>query len=95
MHVERDHAEARHGLDPLEDEPRAVDELDLDNRRLDAVFLAERRDRPVQPIDELLVRAFRDRRPDRAQKSFASSVVAPMCERPSEVIVRPRGVRWM
>jgi hypothetical protein len=96
MHVERDHAEARLGIDPLEHEAGAVGELDLDDRRLDAVCLAERRDRPVQPPDELLVRALRDRRPDAAaQKSFASSVAAPMCARPSDVIVRPRGVRWM
>jgi hypothetical protein len=96
MDVERDHPEARFGLDLLEHEPEAVGELDLDNGRLDAVGLPERRDRAVQPPDELLVRALRDRRPDgAAQKSFAPSVAAPMCARPSVVIVRPRGVRWM
>ena len=96
MHVQRDHPEAGLGLDPLEHEPEAVGELHLDDRCLDAVRLAECRDRPVQPPDELLVWALRDRRPDAAaQKSFASSVTAPMCTRPSVVIVRPRGVRWM
>ena len=96
MHVQRDHPEARLGLDLLEHEARAVGELDLDHRRLDAVRFAERRDRPVQTADELFVRAFRDRRPDAAaQKSFASCVEAPICPRPSVVIVRPRGVRWM
>jgi hypothetical protein len=96
MDVQRDHPEARLGLDLLEHEAGPVDELDLDYGRFDAVRLAERRDRPVQPPDELLVRAFGNRRPDAAaQKSFAPSVAAPMCTRPSVVIVRPRGVRWM
>jgi hypothetical protein len=96
MDVQRDHPEARLGLDLLEHETGAVGELDLDNGRLDTVRLAERCDRAVQASDELLVRAFRDRRPDgAAQKSFAPSVAAPMCVRPSVVIVRPRGVRWM
>jgi len=96
MHVQRDHAESRLGLDLLEHEARAVGELDLDDGRLDAVRRAERRDRPVKPRDELLVRALRGRRPDAAaQKSFASPAASPMCARPSVVIVRPRGVRWM
>ena len=93
-HVQRHHAEPGLRLDPLQREARAVGELDLDRRRLDAVLLCERRDRAVQPLDECLVRAFGDRRPDAAQKSFASPAgAAPMCARPSFVIVRPRGVR--
>jgi hypothetical protein len=96
MDVQRDHPEARLGVDLLEHEAGAVGELDLDDRRLDTVRLAERRNRPMQPADEFLVRAFRGGRPDAAaQKSFASVVAAPMCARPSVVIVRPRGVRWM
>jgi hypothetical protein len=60
------------------------------------VLLGERADRTVEPFDERLMRAFCDRRPDAAQKSFASAAgAAPMCARPSFVIVRPRGVRWM
>jgi len=49
----------------------------------------------VQPLDERLVRAFWNGRPDAAQKSLLSSAAAPTCARPSFVIVRPRGVRWM
>jgi len=83
-------------LRALEGEARAIGELDLDERRLHAVLLREGADRAVQPLDERLVRAFGDRRPDPAQKSFASEAGgAPMCARPSFVIVRPRGVRWM
>jgi hypothetical protein len=94
--MQRDHAKARVGIDLLEQKAGTVGELDLDDGRLDSVRLAERRDRAVEASDELLVRAFRDRRPDSAaQKSFTSSVAAPMCARPSVVIVRPRGVRWM
>jgi hypothetical protein len=94
--VQRDHPEARLGVDAVEHEARRVRQLDLDDRLLDALLLRERGDRPVEPRDELLVRPFRNRRPDPAQKSFASSSAAtPMCARPSFVIVRPRGVRWM
>jgi hypothetical protein len=94
--MQRHHAEARVRLDLLEHEAGAVYELNLDDGRLDSVRLPERRDRTVQPPDELLVRTLRNRRPDpAAQKSFASSVAEPMCTRPSVVIVRPRGVRWM
>ena len=83
-------------LDAQEREARAVDELDLDGGRLHAVLLGEVADRAVDALDEGLVRAFGDRRPDAAQKSLCSSAgAAPMCARPSFVIVRPRGVRWM
>jgi hypothetical protein len=96
VQVDRDHAEAGLRLDAVEQEARRVDELDLDDRRLDACGGAERGDCAVQSLDESLVRAFGDRRPDAAQKSFASLAgAAPMCARPSVVIVRPRGVRWM
>ena len=91
-----DHAEAGIGIDPVEHEAGRVGQLDLDDRRFDAGLGGERRDRAVQPLDEGFVRALRDRRPDPAQKSLASSAPdAPMCARPSFVIVRPRGVRWM
>ena len=96
MHVERHHPEARLGLDALEHEARAVDELDLDDGVCTPCCLGEGADRPVEALDEGLVRAFGDRRPDAAQKSLCSSAgAAPMCARPSFVIVRPRGVRWM
>src|SRR6185437_5702078 len=51
-HVERHHAEARLGIDPLEDEARSVGELDLDHRLLDAGGFGEGGDRLVQPLDE-------------------------------------------
>ena len=96
MHVQRHHPEARLGLDALQREARAVGELDLDGGRLHAVLLGEVADRPVDALDEGLVRALGHRRPDAAQKSLCSSAgAAPMCARPSFVIVRPRGVRWM
>ena len=71
LHVDRDHPEARLGLDAVEHEAAGVHQLDLDERLLDARRLRERRDRAVQPLDEGLVRALRNRRPDAAQKSFA------------------------
>ena len=83
-------------INSIEQETRRIGELELDDGRLDAVLLREGRDRAKQPRHELLVRALGNRRPDAAQKSFASSAgAAPMCARPSFVIVRPRGVRWM
>ena len=59
--------------------------------------LADRMLQITGVVDERLMRAFGNGRPDTAaQKSFASSFpAAPMCARPSFVIVRPRGVRWM
>ena len=95
LHVDRDHAEAGLGIEAVEHEAGAVDELDLDERLLDTGCLGERRDRPEQALDEGLVRPFRNRRPDDAQKSLVSAGAAPMWARPSLVIVRPRGVRWM
>ena len=95
-HVQRDHPVAGLGLDPLERERGTVGEHDLDRRRLHSVLFGERGNRTLDPLDERLVRPLRDRRPDAAQKSFTSgSGSAPMCARPSFVIVRPRGVRWM
>ncbi len=79
----------------VEHEAAGVHQLDLDDRLLDAHGLREVRDRPVQPLDESLVRALGNRRPDAAQKSWLSSAAEPTCARPSFVIVRPRGVRWM
>ena len=95
LHVDRDHPEAGLGIEAVEHEAGAVDELDLDERLLDTGCLGERRDRPEQALDEGLVRPFRNRRPDDAQKSLVSAGAAPMWARPSFVIVRPRGVRWM
>ncbi|MDX6455666.1 MAG: hypothetical protein QOD48_1773, partial [Gaiellaceae bacterium] len=84
------------GRDLQKHEAGAVDELEVDHRRLDAVLLGERGQRAMQPLDESLVRPFGDRRPDLTQKSFTSAAGgAPTCARPSFVIVRPRGVRWM
>jgi hypothetical protein len=93
--MQRDHPEARLGVEPLEDVAARVQQFDLDERLLDARGRCEGLDRPEQPLDERLVRAFGNGRPDTAQNSFVSAGAAPMCARPSFVIVRPRGVRWM
>jgi hypothetical protein len=63
-HVERHHSEAGLGLDSLEDEPRPVRELDLDERLLDAVDLGERGDCLVDPLDERFVWRRIDGRPE-------------------------------
>jgi len=64
QHVDRDHPEARLGLDPVEDPPRRIGKLDLDYRRGDARRLAELRDGAVDAVDEGLMRAFGDGRPE-------------------------------
>ena len=81
----------------VEEVARAVGQLDLDVRLLDAVVGGVPLDLAVQRPDELVDRARRAAgQPDAAQKSRSSrSTAAPTCSRPRSVAMRPRGVRWM
>ncbi len=71
--VERDHAEAGLGEDPVEHEAGGVGELDLDDGLLDARLFGEAGDRLVEPVDERLVRPFDDGCPQLGHVSEGSA----------------------
>lgn len=90
MGLQRDEPEPRTRGDRDQLEERAVAELDRDRD-----LLAQARDLTMEVANEFLGRTLDAGSPDRRAQKSLSSAAAPTWSRPSSVMIRPRGVRWM
>ena len=97
VHSERQKPVTGFAGERAQHQPLSVAELDLDMGSLRGVADRVPLDRLQDARDEVVQRRFRSAgNPEiRTQNSLVSSEAAPNCSRPSSVMTRPRGVRWM